>query len=136
MLEDEAGKLVSKALMQCYKTWCRCAACLLDAMGSKDFLQTLKRVRELRNNGVHVVAALTREYLFRSLLRSHRLKKSQKDYQSLTIRLDTWAPIILQRHRSHQKPKFAPWVDASVRLTGPDRPRVTSHIYSRLVHGQ
>ena len=115
MLEDEAGKLISKALINATKRGVVCRL-LLDCMGSKDFLDS-HTCEELRNNGVHVVAALPAN-IFRSLLvridlRNHRkitiIDNSIGYMGSNNIAEASFAP----------KPKFAPWVDASVRLTGP-----------------
>ena len=115
MLEDEAGKRISCALMRATARGVACRL-LLDGMGSKDFLQS-QTCRELREAGVHVVAALPAN-LFRALLvridlRNHRkiavIDNSIGYMGSNNIAEPSFAP----------KPKFAPWVDASVRLTGP-----------------
>ncbi|MBC8201354.1 MAG: cardiolipin synthase [Planctomycetes bacterium] len=115
MLEDDAGKLIASALIRATARGVVCRL-LLDGMGSKDFLNS-KTCRDLREAGVRVVAALPanifRALLVRIDLRNHRkiavIDNSIGYMGSNNIAEPSFAP----------KPKFAPWVDASVRLTGP-----------------
>jgi cardiolipin synthase A/B len=115
MLEDEAGKHIANALINATKRGVVCRL-LLDGMGSKDFLRS-QTCRNLRESGVHVVTALPanilRALLVRLDLRNHRkiavIDNSIGYMGSNNIAEPSFAP----------KPKFAPWVDSSVRLTGP-----------------
>ncbi len=115
MLEDDAGKHISTALINATKRGVTCRL-LLDAMGSKDFLKS-ETCSQLRKSGIHVVAALPasvlRAVLVRLDLRNHRkiavIDNSIGYMGSNNIAEPSFAP----------KPKFAPWVDASIRLTGP-----------------
>jgi len=115
MLVDKAGERISEALIEATARGVQCRL-LLDSMGSKHFLASdlCKTVREA---GVHVVEALPAN-LFRAIfarvdLRNHRkiavIDNSIGYMGSNNIAEPSFAP----------KPKFAPWVDASVRLTGP-----------------
>ncbi len=115
MLVDKAGEKISDALIEATERGVECRL-LLDSMGSKDFLSSdlCKKVKEA---GVHVVVALPanliRAIFTRIDLRNHRkiavIDNSIGYMGSNNIAEPSFAP----------KPKFAPWVDASVRLTGP-----------------
>jgi cardiolipin synthase len=115
MLVDKAGQKISDALIAATKRGVECRL-LLDSMGSKDFLKSdlCKRVKDA---GVHVVEALPanvlRALFARVDLRNHRkiavIDNAIGYMGSNNIAEPVFAP----------KPKFAPWVDASVRLTGP-----------------
>jgi cardiolipin synthase len=115
MLDDHAGVKIADALSNAASRGVQCRL-LVDAVGSKDFLHssTCKRVRE---SGVHVTAALPanllRAALVRLDLRNHRkiavIDNAIGYVGSQNIAEPSFAP----------KPKFAPWVDASVRLVGP-----------------
>ncbi|MDP6693710.1 MAG: cardiolipin synthase [Phycisphaerales bacterium] len=115
MLEDDAGKLISTALINATKRGVVCRL-LLDDIGSKEFLKS-PTCQQLKENGVNVVAALPanmfRAALVRLDLRNHRkiavIDNSIGFMGSNNIAEPSFAP----------KPKFAPWVDASIRLTGP-----------------
>ncbi len=115
MLEDDAGKHIATALINASKRGVVCRL-LLDGMGSKAFLKS-QTCQQLKDGGVHVVTALPanilRAALVRLDLRNHRkiavIDNSIGYMGSNNIAEPSFAP----------KPKFGPWVDASVRLTGP-----------------
>ena len=115
MLDDEAGKRISKSLKDAVNRGVICRL-LLDGVGSRDFLAS-ESCRQLKECGVHVVTALPanvfRAALVRLDLRNHRkiaVIDSDIGYMgSNNIAEPSFAP----------KPKYAPWVDASVRVTGP-----------------
>ena len=115
MLDDDAGKKISTSLINAAGRGIECRL-LLDSMGSKDFLKS-NTCKSVRDAGVRVVEALPAN-LIRALfarvdLRNHRkiaIIDNQIGYMgSNNIAEPSFAP----------KPNFAPWVDASVRLTGP-----------------
>jgi cardiolipin synthase len=113
-LDDESGRAVAQALINAARRGVTCRL-LVDAVGSKAFLRSRLR-RELEAGGVRVVAALpTRLRLggTRIDLRNHR-KLAVLDGRvaytgSHNVAAASFAP----------KPRFAPWVDATVRIEGP-----------------
>jgi cardiolipin synthase len=115
MLDDNAGKLISEALINATNRGVICRL-LLDSIGSRDFLES-KSCKKLREHNVIVTEALPanifRAALVRLDLRNHRkiavIDNSIGYMGSNNIAESSFAP----------KKKFAPWVDASVRLTGP-----------------
>ncbi len=115
MLDDEAGKLITDALLRAFARGVECRL-LLDSMGSKEFLHS-QTCQRLRDSGVAVTEALPanilRAVLVRIDLRNHRkiavIDNTIGYMGSNNIAEASFAP----------KKKFAPWVDASVRLTGP-----------------
>ncbi len=115
MLDDLAGKKIAAALSNAALRGVECRL-LIDAVGSKVFLQS-GTCQQLRDSGVHVTAALPanllRAMLVRLDLRNHRkivvIDNAIGYVGSQNIAEPSFAP----------KPKFAPWVDASVRLVGP-----------------
>jgi len=115
MLDDQAGRKISNALVDATHRGVECRL-LLDSMGSKDFLKS-SLCKRIKDEGVHVVEALpanvVRALFARVDLRNHRkiavIDNAIGYMGSNNIAEPAFAP----------KPKFAPWVDASVRLTGP-----------------
>jgi len=115
MLVDEAGYKISDALIDATSRGVECRL-LLDSMGSKAFLSSAL-CKKIKDAGVHVVEALPanllRAIFARVDLRNHRkiavIDNTIGYMGSNNIAEPSFAP----------KPKFAPWVDASVRLTGP-----------------
>jgi cardiolipin synthase len=114
-LADHSGTRVAEALMRAARRGVTCRV-LVDAVGSKLLLKSTLR-RKMESAGVRVVAALAvhplRMLLARIDLRNHR-KIAVIDgvigYTGSTNIADAAFAI---------KPKFAPWVDASVRVQGP-----------------
>ena len=115
MLDDQAGKIISHAMSEATSRGIHCRL-LIDAVGSIDFLHS-KTCTDLRDSGVRVTAALPanllRATLVRLDLRNHRkiavIDNAIGYVGSQNIAEPSFAP----------KPKYAPWVDASVRLVGP-----------------
>jgi cardiolipin synthase len=115
MLDDKTGKLISDALIDASARGVQCRL-LLDSMGSRDFLHS-NTCNRLREHNIKVVEAL-RANIFRALLvrldlRNHRkiavIDNAIGYMGSNNVAEASFAP----------KKKYAPWVDASVRLTGP-----------------
>lgn len=115
MLTDSSGTAVAEALSRAARRGVECRL-LLDAVGSRDFLGS-PLTRQLREAGVSVVAALpaslVRATLARLDLRNHRKLVIIDGHVAYTgsqnIADAAFAP----------KPRFAPWVDAMLRIQGP-----------------
>jgi cardiolipin synthase len=115
MLDDEAGRTVGEALLRAAQRGVACRV-LLDAVGSREFLNG-DRCRLMCEHGINVVGALPASFLrmmFRRVdLRNHRkivVVDGHIGYVgSHNLADESFAP----------KARFAPWVDASARLTGP-----------------
>ncbi len=115
MLNDLAGKKIANALSKAASRGIHCRL-LLDAVGSKDFLRSTT-CKKLNESGVHITEALPanilRATLVRLDLRNHRkiavIDNAIGYVGSQNIAEPSFAP----------KPKFAHWIDASVRLVGP-----------------
>ena len=114
-LPDNSGKKVAQALMRAAKRGIACRL-LVDAVGSKTFLKD-PICKELKSSGVHVAICLPvnaiRMMVSRIDLRNHRkimVIDGQVGYTGSNNLADAaFAP----------KPKFAPWVDCTVRIDGP-----------------
>ena len=115
MLDDIAGKRIAKALERASKNGVSCKL-LLDSIGSRDFLKS-HTCSALRKENVEVVEALPaniiRAAFARIDIRNHRkiavIDNTIGYLGSQNIAEPSFAP----------KLKFAPWVDASVRVIGP-----------------
>jgi len=115
MLDDKAGQKISHSLIQAVDRGVVCRL-LVDAIGSREFLQS-QTCKDLKRQGVHVNSALPANLLravFERLdLRNHRkiavIDNSVGYMGSQNIAEPSFA----------KKSKYAPWIDASVRLTGP-----------------
>jgi cardiolipin synthase len=114
-LADHSGARVAEALMRAARRGVACRV-LVDAVGSEAFLRSALRT-DMASAGVRVVEALDvhplRMLLSRIDLRNHR-KIAVIDgvigyTGSQNIADAAFAP----------KPKYAPWVDAAVRIEGP-----------------
>jgi cardiolipin synthase len=115
MLDDFSGRRVSEALLRARKRDVACRL-MLDGVGSRGFLHS-RTCHDLREAGVKVVEALPanllRVAISRLDIRNHR-KIAVIDCTvgytgSHNIADAEFAP----------KPKYAPWVDAMVRVEGP-----------------
>lgn len=114
-LDDEVGQAVAAALIRARKREVSCRL-LLDNVGSSDFLRS-RLGRELRDAGVQVVAALptriTQIVSIRFDMRNHRkigVVDGRVGY--------TGSHNVASEH-FHPKPRFGPWVDATLRIEGP-----------------
>lgn len=114
-LDDHSGRAVAEALIEAEKRGVQCRL-LVDDVGSRDFLNS-ETCAVMKRNGVQVAAALPvsplRALASRMDLRNHR-KIAVIDgvigyTGSQNIADAAFAP----------KKKYAPWVDASVRIEGP-----------------
>jgi len=112
-LHDGSGRKVAEALMRAVERGVACRL-LVDAVGSMRFLESRMK-RELDAAGVRVVAAMpTRIRLsVRMDLRNHRKIAVIDGLVGYTGSHNIAAASFAL------KPKFAPWVDATLRLDGP-----------------
>jgi cardiolipin synthase len=113
-LDDASGRAVAAALVRAAARGVRCRL-LVDAVGSKGFLGSDLR-RELERGSVRVVAALSTRLRFgatRLDLRNHRKIAVVDGRVGYTGSHNVAAASFAV------KPRFAPWVDATVRLEGP-----------------
>ncbi|MGI9629166.1 MAG: cardiolipin synthase [Longimicrobiales bacterium] len=114
-LDDGCGRRVATALKRAVVRGVECRL-LVDSVGSSAFLKS-ELCRELTEAGVHVVGALptriTQIVRVRFDMRNHRkiaVVDGQVGYTgSHNLADEAFTP----------KPKFAPWIDATVRIEGP-----------------
>ena len=114
-LEDSVGRAVADALIRAEERGVECRV-LADNVGSSDFLKSDMR-RELVEAGVQVVAALpsriTHVAAIRFDMRNHR------KIAVIDGRVGYTGSHNIAHEGFHPKPRFAPWVDATVRIEGP-----------------
>jgi len=113
-LDDSSGRQIAEALLRAVERGVTCRV-LVDAVGSASFLDSRLK-RDLSNGGVRVVTALPTRIRFtngRVDLRNHR---------KITVidgRIGYTGSHNLAEAAFAPKPKYAPWVDATVRIDGP-----------------
>ena len=115
MLNDTAGKKVATALMNASSRGVKCRL-LLDSIGSKDFFKT-STYRELVDSNVHVVEALPA-----NIIRALFARLDIRNHRKIAVIDNTIGYLGSQNIAEPSfalKPKFAPWVDSSVRMKGP-----------------
>lgn len=114
-LDDEVGRAVGKALTEAVARGVICRL-LVDNVGSADFLKS-KLCEQLKRAGVKVVAALptriTQVASIRFDMRNHRKIVVVDGIVGYTGSHNIAAESF------HPKPRFAPWIDATVRMEGP-----------------
>ena len=114
-LDDEVGQAVAAALIRARNREVACRL-LVDNVGSSDFLKS-RLCRELRDAGVQVVAALptriTQIVSIRFDMRNHR------KIGVVDGRVGYTGSHNVASENFHPKPRFGPWVDATLRIEGP-----------------
>ena len=114
-LDDVVGRAVADALVRAETRGVECRV-LVDNVGSADFLKT-SLCREMRDVGIQVVAALpTRIAQIASIrfdMRNHR------KFAVVDGRVGYTGSHNIASEAFHPKPRFAPWIDATVRIEGP-----------------
>ena len=114
-LEDASGRTVAQALIRAAERGVTCRL-LVDSVGSSHFLKS-PLCRELRDAGVVVVEALptriTQIVRVRFDMRNHRKIAVMDGVVGYT------GSHNLADEAFHPKPKFAPWIDATLRIEGP-----------------
>ncbi len=115
MLDDSSGKQISQALIRATARGVTCRL-LLDSIGSKAFFNS-NTYQQLLENGVHVGRALPAN-LFRALFARIDLRNHRK----IAVIDNTIGYVGSQNIADASfalKPKYSPWIDASVRIVGP-----------------
>ncbi len=114
-LDDEMGRAVGAALTAAAAKGVDCRL-LVDNVGSAEFLKS-KLCKELRAGGVRVAAALptriTQIASIRFDMRNHRKIAVVDGKAGYT------GSHNLAAEAFHPKPRFAPWIDATLRIEGP-----------------
>ena len=114
-LDDGVGRAVADALVRAAARGVHCRL-LVDNVGSSDFLKS-ELCRELRQGGIQVVAALptriTQIAAIRFDMRNHR------KIAVLDGKVGYTGSHNIAEEAFHPKPRFAPWVDATLRIEGP-----------------
>ena len=114
-LDDDVGKAVAGALARARERGVDCRL-LVDNVGSGDFLKS-ELCRWLRDGGVQVVAALptriTQIVSIRFDMRNHR------KIAVVDGRVGYTGSHNVASEAFHLRPRFAPWVDATLRIEGP-----------------
>ena len=113
-LADETGQAVGAALLRAAARGVA-SRLLVDAAGSRPFLRSQLR-GELERGGVRVVAALPRR------LRLGHTRIDLRNHRKIVVvdgRLGYTGSHNIASAAFAHKPKFAPWVDATVRIEGP-----------------
>ena len=114
-LDDSVGRAVADALVRAEERGVECRV-LVDNVGSSDLLKSDMR-RELIDGGVQVVPALptriTQIASIRFDMRNHR------KVAVIDGRIGYTGSHNIAHEGFHPKPRFAPWVDATVRIEGP-----------------
>lgn len=113
-LGDETGREIAAGLARAAARGVRCRL-LLDAAGSRRFLLSPLR-RELERSGVRVVAALPRR------LRIGATRIDLRNHRKIAVvdgRVGYTGSHNMASASFAMKPRFAPWVDATVRIAGP-----------------
>ncbi len=114
-LDDRVGRAVADALVRAEARGVECRL-LVDHVGSSEFLKS-ELCRELKREGVQVVQAL-RTYItqiasIRFDMRNHR------KIAVLDGKVGYTGSHNVAEDAFHPKPRFAPWVDATLRIEGP-----------------
>ena len=114
-LEDRVGRAVGDALVRAEARGVECRL-LVDHVGSSEFLKS-ELCRELKRAGVQVVRALrthiTQIASIRFDMRNHR------KIAVLDGKVGYTGSHNVAEEAFHPKPRFAPWVDATLRIEGP-----------------
>ena len=114
-LDDRVGQTVADALMRAEARGVECRL-LVDHVGSSEFLKS-ELCRELRRAGAQVVRALPTQFTqiasIRFDMRNHR------KIAVLDGKVGYTGSHNVAEEAFHPKPRFAPWVDATLRIEGP-----------------
>lgn len=116
-LEDDMGRDVAYALIHAAKRGVTCRA-MVDGMGSRGLVKS-KLWRQLEQAGVQISVALPISNIVKVLLTS---RFDLRNHRKITI-IDGHTGYVGSRNCADPefrvKPKYAPWVDIMVRVTGP-----------------
>lgn len=114
-LDDEVGRRIGRALMECAGRGVECRL-LADNVGSAAFLKS-DLCKEMRRAGVEVVSALpTRINQIASI------RFDMRNHRKIVVvdgRIGYTGSHNVASAAFHPKPRFAPWIDATLRIDGP-----------------
>ncbi len=114
-LDDDVGREVARALERAHERGVDCRV-LVDNVGSSEFLKS-RLCEDLRRAGVQVVAALPTR-----IVHFARIRFDMRNHRKVAVvdgRVGYTGSHNLASERFHPKPRFAPWIDATVRIDGP-----------------
>lgn len=114
-LDDSVGRAVAAALIRARERGVSCRL-LVDNVGSSDFLKS-QLCRELRETGVRVVAALPTR-----ITQIASIRFDMRNHRKIAVvdgRVGYSGSHNVASEAFHPKPRFAPWVDATLRIEGP-----------------
>ncbi len=114
-LNDRAGRAVAEALVRAAQRGVDCRL-LVDSVGSSAFLKS-ELFRELDEGGVHVTGALPTR-----ITQIVRVRFDMRNHRKIAVvdgRVGYTGSHNLADEAFHPKPRFAPWVDATLRIEGP-----------------
>ncbi|MBT4530345.1 MAG: cardiolipin synthase [Phycisphaerae bacterium] len=115
MLDDKAGEIITESLIEANRRGVQCRL-LLDSLGSKGFFNS-SLYCSLKESGVQVAEALPV-----NILRAIFARVDLRNHRKIAV-IDNTIGYMGSNNIAEKefavKKKFAPWVDASVRLTGP-----------------
>lgn len=114
-LDDHVGRAVAEALVRARARGVRCRL-LVDNVGSSDFLKS-ELCRTLREAGVQVVAALPTR-----ITQIASIRFDMRNHRKIAVvdgRVGYTGSHNIAEEAFHPKPRFAPWIDATLRIEGP-----------------
>ncbi len=114
-LNDQVGRSLAQALKRAHHRGVHCRL-LVDNVGSSDFLRSAL-CDDLRKAGIQVVAALPTR-----IVHFARIRFDMRNHRKIAIidgRIGYTGSHNLASEEFHPKPRFAPWIDATVRIEGP-----------------
>ena len=116
-LQDHTGTALAEALIRAAKRGVTCRA-MADGLGSRDMVKS-KLWQRMTDAGVHTAVALSFKHFFRTLVLS---RIDLRNHRKITL-IDCKITYCGSRNSADPefriKPKFAPWVDILLRVTGP-----------------
>ena len=114
-LDDQVGRDVADALARARARGVDCRV-LVDNVGSREFLKS-ELCRELRDVGVQVVAALPTR-----IAQIASIRFDMRNHRKIAVvdgRVGYTGSHNVASEAFHPKPRFAPWIDATLRIEGP-----------------
>ena len=114
-LDDEVGCAVADALASAKARGVECRL-LVDNVGSSEFLKS-ELCRELKQAGVQVVAALPTR-----ITQIASIRFDMRNHRKIAVvdgRIGYTGSHNVASEAFHPKPRFAPWIDATLRIEGP-----------------
>lgn len=116
-LDDDSGRAVAQALASAAARGVTCRV-MADALGSREFIAS-RHWRALQAAGVKVAAALPRGWPLIELFNGRLDVRNHRKLVIIDNRLTYVGSQNCADAAFHIKPRFAPWVDAMLRIEGP-----------------